>query len=656
MIDRPERQTWGRPGRPSRARPERPSVRRQERWEPPEEPRGYRGFSVRSATDGRYDGYDYERSGHRYQGDEYERSGHRYQGDDYERGGYRYRDDDYERRGPRRYEEDRDGHPVEIGVSLVHERGPGRRPSPPPYRDPYEDDYARRERSPLRRRSQSRYRGRLEDDYAWGDGYGYARRGRGYGGRSPIRPRSPYLVRPRALPPFPSRAPSLVLPRALSPVPSRVPSLILPRAWPPAPAPPSAPAPPPAPAPPRAPEPRVSGNRVWLTPKPKPAYAPPLPLDRSLIHCENCNRQHDPRLCRGPVSNGRINICARCGSRRHIFEDCWFGDPAVDDVDDFLWHPRQGLAPIATRIDLSDRQAQPGRHVRPVYSRKFAQEQYTLEKTEKMRLGLPYLEKTIDYRSLQPPEFECMNTPVDPSLVGYTRGPPASKNPKPGHAQASVRADANELMPIPRGVAERDANELMPIPTDADMDVDDFMPIPGGSAGGEQFRDSDGTCSTVFGCREHCQTCGFDLERDPNHGQWCPWERRMEADPINKQRPLVVKLTCRRAGEVHPGVVESIAPASLEPVRNQALENAQRDWRARTKWVEEGGNADDWSWSPAHWQLYVECKHCWEVAYESSWESQEPGYGYKAECPIAADLPPNPFKHPGDVRAVLGEQ
>ncbi|RYP75541.1 hypothetical protein DL770_007394 [Monosporascus sp. CRB-9-2] len=547
MTDRPERQTRG---RSSRARPRRPSARRQERWEPQEEHRRYRDSSVRSTRVGWYEGHeasshyqgdDYERSGYHYQGEEYERRGHRYEGDDYERGGHRYEGDDYERgghrhrdddyhygyRGTRRYEDDRDGHLVQIHVNAVPERGSRRWPSPPRYRDPYEDDYAWRERSSPRWRSPPRYRGRLEDDSARGDGYGYARGGRGYRGRSPIRPRSPSPVRPRALPPVPSRAPSLARPRA----PPR--------------------APPPAPAPPRAPQPRVSGNGVWLTPKPKPPNVRPLPRDRNLIHCENCNRQHDPRLCRGPVSNGRINVCPRCGSKRHIFEECWFGDPDVDDLDDFLWHPRQGLAPIATRIDLSDRQAKPGRHVRPVYSRKFAQEQYTLEKTEKMRLGLPYLEKTIDYRSLQPPEFECMNTPLDPSLVGYTRGPPASRNPRPRHAQASVEKDANELMPIPPGV-EMDPNEPMPIPPGVEMDPNELMPIP--------------------------------------------------------------------------------------------------------PWVEESGNADDWTWSPAYWQLHIECKHCWEAAYESSWESQEPGYGHKPECPIAADLPPNPFKHPDHVRAVLGEQ
>ncbi|RYP20866.1 hypothetical protein DL767_009372 [Monosporascus sp. MG133] len=535
MINRPERQTSG---RPSRARPEGSSARRQGRWEPQEEPRryrlvpelpnagnrkltfAYRGSSVRSATVGwhegheasghryqgddyerrghRYQGDDYERRGHRYQGDDYERRGHRYQGDDYERGGYRYRDDDYERPG-RRYEDDRDGHMIETCVNPVPQRDSRRRPSPPRYRDPYEDDYAWRERSPPRRRSPSRYRGR------------------GYGRRSPIpprspslvRPRSPSLVRPRALPPVSSRTPSLARPRAPSLARPRAPSMIRPRA------------PPPAPAPPRAPQPRVSGNRVWLTPKPKPPHVPPLPLDRNLIHCENCNRQHDPRLCRGPVINGRINVCARCGSKRHMFEECWFGDPAVDDLDYFLWHPRQGLAPISTRIDLSDRQAVPGHHVRPVYSRKFAQEQYTREKTEKMRLRLPYLERTIDYGSLQVPEFECMNTPLDPSLVGYTRGPPPSRNPRRGHAGANVETDVDAGMPIPAGVemdvdggmsipadvetdvdggvpipadVETDVDGGMSIPTDADLDVDEGMPMPAGGAGGNMPSEAPAGC------------------------------------------------------------------------------------------------------------------------------------------------------------------
>ncbi|RYP49990.1 hypothetical protein DL768_004425 [Monosporascus sp. mg162] len=448
------------------------SMVKHERWEPREEPRGYRGSSVHPPRYGRhqsfeasghryqgddserrghryrgddyehlghhyrgddserrghhYQGDDYDNRGHRYQGDEYEHRGHRYQGDDYEHGGYRYREDDYERRS-RRYEDDRDQHVVEIRASPLHGRGSSRRPSPPRYWDPYEDDYARRERSPPRRRSPSRYRGRPDDDHARSHDHrrGPAHyEGGGYGRRCPIPPRTPSRARPRALPPVLPRAPSLARPR----VPPR--------------------APPPAPAPPRAPQPRVPGNGVWLTPRPKPTNVPPLPLDRNLIHCENCNRQHDPRLCRGPVNSGRVNVCARCGSKRHLFEECWFGDPAVDDLDYFLWHPRQGLAPISTRIDLSDRQAIPGRHVRPVYSRKFAQEQYTKEKTEKMRLGLPYLEKTIDYGSLQAPEFECMNTPLDPSLVGYARGPPASRNPKQGHAQAKVETDVDKGMPL----------------------------------------------------------------------------------------------------------------------------------------------------------------------------------------------------------------
>ncbi|RYP65600.1 hypothetical protein DL769_006263 [Monosporascus sp. CRB-8-3] len=428
-------------------RPERPSARQQdarslrhdirpvthERWEPREEPRNDRSPGARSGRDGRrqdyeasghrYQGAAYEPRNHRYQGDDHERRVHHYQGDDYERRSYRYQGDDHERhihsyqgddherrihsyqgddyehRG-RRYEHESERQLVRTKVNLPRERSPRRRPSPPRYWDPYEDDYAWRERSPRRWPSPPRYRDRPDDNHRRGptpyEGDGYARGRRGYRGYGPTPP------------PVPSPVPL----RTQRPVPP----------------------PPPAPAPPRAPQPQVSGNRVWLTPKPKPPHVGALPRDRNLIHCENCNRQHDPRLCRGPVSNGRINVCARCGSKRHLFEECWFGDPAVDDVDYFLWHPRQGLAPISTRIDLSDRVAIPGHHVRPVYSRKFAQEQYTREKTEKMRLGLLYLEKTIDYGSLQAPEFECMNTPLDPSLVGYTRGPPASRNPKHGHA------------------------------------------------------------------------------------------------------------------------------------------------------------------------------------------------------------------------------
>ncbi|RYP16717.1 hypothetical protein DL765_004953 [Monosporascus sp. GIB2] len=479
IFDRPERQTWGRPGRgrgeESSSRREEPSSRRQGRWDPREEPGRYRNSSVRSATVRRheddrasgptYRGDDYERRGHRYQGDDYERGRYGYQGDNSEHGVRRYQGDHYDRRSHHYQSDDYDRHShryegddyehhgarqvVQINVNVSFDRGPRRRRSPPRHWDPYEDDYEWRKRSPPRRPSPPRYRSRRGDDYRRGpahyegDGSGHAPGGRGHRGYSPVPPLAP--------PPVPRRQQPPVPPRPQPPVPPRTPA--------------------------RAPRPQASGNGVWLTPKPKPAYVKPLPRDRNLIHCENCNRQHDPRLCRGPVRNGRINVCARCGSKRHMFEECWFGDPAVDDVDDFIWHPRQGLAPISTRIDLSHLEAIPGHHVRPVYSRKFAQKQYTREKAKKMRLGLPYLEKTIDYGSLQAPEFECMNTPLDPSLAGYTRGPPASRNPKQGHAQANVEMDVDDAMPIPP-TADLDPNDVMPIPPAADLDVNELMPIP----------------------------------------------------------------------------------------------------------------------------------------------------------------------------------
>ncbi|RYP75544.1 hypothetical protein DL770_007397 [Monosporascus sp. CRB-9-2] len=450
-----------------------------ERWEPRGEPRGYRG----STQYGPYMGYDRrghlgssnrsERGGYRDDGryepgyrdydDRYERRGYR-DGSQYERGGYRddgryepsHRgsDDGYERRGYRH------GSQYERG-GYSHGSQYERRS----HRDDDEDlwDAGRlvrrrevtkwkvsgRSRSPLRWQSPPRYRSRSRrgedhppprgrsrrpeyyDSYEEDDRYGYHRSNRGHGRVSPSPPR-----------------------RALLPPP-----------------------PPPPPQSRQLPVPQASGKRVWLTPMTPGPGAKPPPDNRNSIRCGNCDRFHDPRLCRGPVNQGRIDICPRCGSRRHLFEDCPWGDPAVDDTDFFLWHPRQGLAPIATRIDLSDREAVPGHHLRPVHSRQFAQQLYSAEKQEMKRLGLPFLWKTIDYGSLQSPEFEALKNPVDPSLVGYKFGPPANKNPRQGGDPAAplpgpergVRQDTSNdaaAMPFPprRGVRRDTRNDAAAMP------------------------------------------------------------------------------------------------------------------------------------------------------------------------------------------------
>ncbi|RYP49995.1 hypothetical protein DL768_004430 [Monosporascus sp. mg162] len=427
MTDRRERQPRG------RARPDRSIARRQDnrssqqnrgperhthrgpREEPREEPRrvyrnasrhgpfmdydrrGHLGGSARSEHGGYRDGGRYEPS---YRGDDdgYERRGYR-DGSQSERRGYRD-GSQYEHRSHRDNNEDPwDGGRLVMRREVPHRsRSPLRWQSPPRYRS---RSRRRDDHPPPRGRSQ---RPEYYDDYEEDDRYGYHRSDRG-------RRRASSPSRPRRAPP-----------------------------------------PPPPPAP------QTSGKRVWSTPIPTPRGAMPHPNNRNEIHCGNCDRFHDPRLCRGPVTQGRIDVCPRCGSKRHLFEDCPWGNPAVDDADFFLWYPRQGLAPIATRIDLSDREAVPGHHVRPVHSRQFAQQLYGAEKQEKMRRGLPYTWKTIDYGSLQAPQFEALKNPEDPSLVGYKRGPPANRNPK---------QDGNPAAPPPgpeRGVRQDTRNQAAAMP------------------------------------------------------------------------------------------------------------------------------------------------------------------------------------------------
>ncbi|RYP25676.1 hypothetical protein DL767_008316 [Monosporascus sp. MG133] len=425
ITDRRERQTRG------RARPDRSSTRRRDRRssqqnrgpersthrgpreapreEPREELREQPRRVYRSPTRHR-PFMDYDRRGHLGGSPRSERGGYRddgryepsYRGSDdgYERRGYRD-GSQYERWGysdgsqyARRSHRDRDDDLWDGGRIVMRQ-------------EITEWMVADRSRSPFRRQSPPRYRSRSRrvDDYPPPRGHSRRPEYRDDYEEDDIYDASPPRPRRALLPP-----------------------------------------PPPPPPPPQPPALQTSGRRVPLTPAaPQPGARPP-PDNRNEIHCGNCNRFHDPRLCRGPVRQGRIDVCPRCGSKRHLFEDCPWGDPAVDDADFFLWYPRQGLAPIATRIDLSDREAVPGYHVRPVYSRQFAQQLYSAEKQDKMRRGLPYQWKTIDYGSLQAPQFEALKNPEDPSLVGSKRGPPANKKP---------RQDRNPSVPLPgpeRGV------------------------------------------------------------------------------------------------------------------------------------------------------------------------------------------------------------
>ncbi|RYP25675.1 hypothetical protein DL767_008315 [Monosporascus sp. MG133] len=50
----------------------------------------------------------------------------------------------------------------------------------------------------------------------------------------------------------------------------------------------------------------------------------------------------------------------------------------------------------------------------------------------------------------------------------------------------------------------------------------------------------------------------------------------------------------------------------------------------------------------------LECRHCWEATYIASWESQEPGHGYKPGR--NPGMLPSPVWDPDVVKAMLGER
>ncbi|CAJ2512212.1 Uu.00g052270.m01.CDS01 [Anthostomella pinea] len=106
-----------------------------------------------------------------------------------------------------------------------------------------------------------------------------------------------------------------------------------------------------------------------------PCNIPDLPANRDDILCQNCRKKHDPRFCIGPLKDGRTNVCVRCGTKGHLFEVCCFDNEDVDDRHDFLYYPRQNLAPAATKVDRTDIEAVPGRHFMPVLTRDIAQAQ-----------------------------------------------------------------------------------------------------------------------------------------------------------------------------------------------------------------------------------------------------------------------------------------
>ena len=214
------------------------------------------------------------------------------------------------------------------------------------------------------------------------------------------------------------------------------------------------------PEPPRPqPVPGLPAGRMVMNPASRPEFAPAIPSDRNQIFCENCERRHDPRFYRGPLVRGVLRVCTRCGSRAHRFERCWWGPNTADihDLDEHLWYPRQGLAPVETSIDLSHLQGVPGRHVRPVLSRQFARDQWNAERRQAHREGRrPYDE--IDYGSLDPLEIEALRRPQDPSLVEYNRGPPPTQGrqqARPPAPQGQEQAADRPLFPPAGWVSTR---------------------------------------------------------------------------------------------------------------------------------------------------------------------------------------------------------
>lgn len=225
---------------------------------------------------------------------------------------------------------------------------------------------------------------------------------------------------------------------------------------------------PPAPSNSVSSPPRKTGG--WLTPKPKLPGTPPLPKDRNTIWCQNHgpgrDQQHDPRFCRGKVKGGRLHVCVRCGNFQHLFDDCPYGIPTIDDRDFFLFYPRQGLAPVATKIGCEDLVATVGRHVRPVLSVAFAAAQGAVIKRNRANLifdpTAAMNNEVWNYRNATIPEFAVLDLPQDPSLQGYRYGPPPNKGPDAAHTVTEQKRkrdgrDQGQHLPppTPRGHEQR---------------------------------------------------------------------------------------------------------------------------------------------------------------------------------------------------------
>ncbi|KAJ2975699.1 hypothetical protein NUW58_g8281 [Xylaria curta] len=118
-------------------------------------------------------------------------------------------------------------------------------------------------------------------------------------------------------------------------------------------------------------------------------------------------------------------MCVRCGSKKHLFERCWWGDPDIDDRAFFLYDCRQGLGPVATTLDCTDIPATPGFHVRDVLTREQAREIFNDE-------NAPYFAvpaKQLDYHQFDTIQEEAVKVPA---TLQTGRGPPPSVTPRFG--------------------------------------------------------------------------------------------------------------------------------------------------------------------------------------------------------------------------------
>ncbi|TGJ87096.1 hypothetical protein E0Z10_g1647 [Xylaria hypoxylon] len=114
-----------------------------------------------------------------------------------------------------------------------------------------------------------------------------------------------------------------------------------------------------------------------------------------------------------------LDLCVRCGGLGHLFEKCWWGNRHVDDRAYFLYDCRIGLGPVATTLDCSDLEAQPGVHVRDVLTREQTRDVFNNPRK-------PYFEvaaKKLDYSRFRTLQEEAMKVPPTPQT---DRGPPPS--------------------------------------------------------------------------------------------------------------------------------------------------------------------------------------------------------------------------------------